>query len=121
VLFPEGSRPLVIDPSPYWRPPAFASAIVVADAPGFHGAGEETVEPLLHEVDFRQYLLQPLIFGAVTSSHVRTPAGATPSTRSARPSSRRHALPQPADPAGDRRSDAHVLDRAAPAGAASSA
>ncbi len=54
MLFPEGLPPLVIDPSPYWRPPAFASAIVVADALVFHGAGEEMVEPLLLEVDFPQ-------------------------------------------------------------------
>ncbi len=54
MLFYEGLPPLVIDPSPYWRPPAFASAIVVADALVFHGAGEEMVEPLLLEVDFPQ-------------------------------------------------------------------
>jgi hypothetical protein len=35
VLFDDDLPPLVIDLSPYWRPPAFASAVVVADAVAF--------------------------------------------------------------------------------------
>jgi uncharacterized protein (TIGR02569 family) len=39
VLFDAGLPPAVIDISPYWRPPSYAEAVVVADALCFHGAG----------------------------------------------------------------------------------
>ncbi|SHN44652.1 hypothetical protein [Cryptosporangium aurantiacum] len=38
VLFAEGRAPAIIDISPYWRPPAFAEGIVVADALCWHDA-----------------------------------------------------------------------------------
>lgn len=38
VLFAAGSLPAVIDISPYWRPPAYAEGIVLADALCWHGA-----------------------------------------------------------------------------------
>ncbi len=38
VLFAAGLAPGVIDISPYWRPPAYAEGIVVADALCWHGA-----------------------------------------------------------------------------------
>ncbi len=41
VLFAPGLPPAVIDFSPYWRPPAFAEAIVIGDAVLWHGAGRE--------------------------------------------------------------------------------
>jgi len=40
VLFAEDAPPAVIDLAPYWRPPAFASAIVVTDALVWEGADE---------------------------------------------------------------------------------
>lgn len=61
VLFDGDLPPLIIDLSPYWRPPAFASAVVIADALAFEGAGAEIVEPLLVNPDFPQYLLRALI------------------------------------------------------------
>jgi len=71
VLFHDDLPPLVIDLSPYWRPPAFASAIVVADALLFHGAGKDVIEPLLDDPAFPQYLLRALIFRAVTDHLAR--------------------------------------------------
>jgi uncharacterized protein (TIGR02569 family) len=38
VLFADGLPPAVIDLSPYWRPTAYASAIVAVDAVLWHGA-----------------------------------------------------------------------------------
>jgi hypothetical protein len=38
VLLAAGMAPAVIDISPYWRPPAYADGIVVADALCWHGA-----------------------------------------------------------------------------------
>lgn len=38
VLFAAGLPPAVIDISPYWRPPEYAEAIVVADALCWYGA-----------------------------------------------------------------------------------
>ncbi|WP_328471129.1 hypothetical protein OHA21_06430 [Actinoplanes sp. NBC_00393] len=37
VLFAPGLPPAVIDVSPYWRPPAYADGIVIADALCWHG------------------------------------------------------------------------------------
>jgi uncharacterized protein (TIGR02569 family) len=37
VLFADGLPPAIIDFSPYWRPTAFATAIVVGDLPCCHG------------------------------------------------------------------------------------
>jgi hypothetical protein len=38
VLFAPGQAPAIIDISPYWRPPAYAEGVVVADALCWHGA-----------------------------------------------------------------------------------
>lgn len=38
VLLADGLPPAIIDVSPYWRPPAYAEGIVVADALCWHGA-----------------------------------------------------------------------------------
>jgi uncharacterized protein (TIGR02569 family) len=66
VLFDDHLPPLVIDLSPYWRPPAFATAVVIADALAFEGAGEEVLEPYLDDPSFLQCLLRALIFRAVS-------------------------------------------------------
>jgi len=58
--------PAVIDFSPYWRPPAFASAIVVADALVWEGADERILDAVSYVADFDQYLLRALIYRAVT-------------------------------------------------------
>ena len=46
ILFAPGELPAVIDVSPYWRPPAYAEGIVVADALCWH----DTTPRLLDEV-----------------------------------------------------------------------
>ena len=45
ILFDDALAPAVIDVSLYWRPPAFASAIVVADALVWEGADETLLRP----------------------------------------------------------------------------
>ncbi len=71
VLFHPDLPPLVIDLSPYWRPPAFATAVVIADALVFEGARPDVVQPLLADPDFPQHLLRALVFRAVTDHLVR--------------------------------------------------
>jgi uncharacterized protein (TIGR02569 family) len=44
VLFAPGLRPVVIDVAPYWRPAAYAEAVVVADALCWHGADADLVD-----------------------------------------------------------------------------
>jgi hypothetical protein len=62
VLFHDDLPPAVIDFAPYYRPPQYASAIVVADALCWEGAPAELAEAV-----GRQYLLRALIYRAVTS------------------------------------------------------
>jgi aminoglycoside-2''-adenylyltransferase len=62
VLFHESLPPAIIDFAPYYRPPQYASAIVVADALCWEGGPAE----LADAVD-RPYLLRALIYRAVTS------------------------------------------------------
>lgn len=66
VLFADGLAPAVIDLSLYWRPPAFASAIVVGDALVWEGADASLAE----EVDV-QFLARALIYRAVTQHVAR--------------------------------------------------
>lgn len=65
VLFAEKLAPAVIDFSPFWRPPAYASAIVVADALVWEGADESLLAGVSHIPYFPQYLLRALIMRAV--------------------------------------------------------
>jgi uncharacterized protein (TIGR02569 family) len=61
VLFHDSLPPAVIDVSPFWRPPGYADAILVADAVAWHGAGDELVERLLHRQG-DQLLLRAVLF-----------------------------------------------------------
>lgn len=72
VLFAEGLPPAVIDFSPYWRPPAFATAIVVCDALVWEGANETLLDVVAHVRDFAQFLLRALIYRAVVDALFRT-------------------------------------------------
>nr|WP_241265746.1 TIGR02569 family protein [Streptomyces boncukensis] len=81
VLFAAGEAPAVIDFSPYWRPAAFAEAVVVADGllwfdvpPGMVTRGGTP--------DWQQLLIRALLFRLVAQSESagaavpgRTPAG----------------------------------------------
>jgi uncharacterized protein (TIGR02569 family) len=66
VLFHDRLPPGIIDFSAYWRPAAFASAIVVADALVWEGAGQGLVDAAGRTEDFGQYLARALIYRAVT-------------------------------------------------------
>lgn len=66
VLFDESLPPAIIDFAPYWRPAAFASAIVVADALVWEGADASILAAVSHIGDFGQYLLRAIIYRAVT-------------------------------------------------------
>jgi uncharacterized protein (TIGR02569 family) len=66
VLFDAQLPPAVIDFSPYWRPTAFASAVVVADALVWEGADHRILDTVADIEDFDQYLLRALIYRAVT-------------------------------------------------------
>lgn len=66
VLFHDDLPPLVIDVSPFWRPPVYATAIVVAGGLVYEGADADLLVPLGAEADFAQCLVRALIFRAVT-------------------------------------------------------
>jgi uncharacterized protein (TIGR02569 family) len=68
VLFADELPPAVIDFSPYWRPTAFASAIVVADALVWERASPSLVSEAQGVDAFGQYLARALIFRLVSAS-----------------------------------------------------
>jgi uncharacterized protein (TIGR02569 family) len=76
VLFADGLPPAVIDLSPYWRPPAYASAIVAVDAVLWHGADPT----LLSVVGNAQLLVRALLFRLLATPD---PAGAVDGYRRA--------------------------------------
>lgn len=65
VLFDSVQPPAIIDFSPYWRPTAYASAIVIADALVWEDADRQVLDAVTHIGDFGQYLVRALIFRAV--------------------------------------------------------
>jgi len=71
VLFAPGLAPAVIDFSPYWRPPAFASAVVVGDALAWEGADESLLVAVGHIASFPQFLLRALIYRIVVDALFR--------------------------------------------------
>lgn len=66
VLFADSMAPAVIDFSPYFRPVAFASAVIVGDALLWEDADASVLDAVAHIDDFPQYLLRALIYRAVT-------------------------------------------------------
>lgn len=74
VLFADGLPPAVIDLSPYWRPPAYASAIVAVDAVAWHGADPALLSQLAPDAAGTQLLARALLFRILTDED---PAGAT--------------------------------------------
>ena len=71
VLFAAGFPPAVIDFSPYWRPPGFASAIVVGDALVWEGADDSLLSAVAYVPDFPPLLLRALIYRAVVDALFR--------------------------------------------------
>ena len=71
VLFAPALPPAVIDFSPYWRPTAFASAVVVGDALAWEGADENLLGAVEDIADFPQFLLRALIYRIVVDALFR--------------------------------------------------
>lgn len=71
VLFADDLPPAVIDFSPYWRPPGFASAVVVGDALLWEGADESLLNAVRHVDRFPQLLLRALTYRAVVDALFR--------------------------------------------------
>jgi uncharacterized protein (TIGR02569 family) len=65
VLFADYLPPAVIDLSLYWRPPAFAAAVVLADALVWQGADESLLDSVADVHDIDQMLIRALIFRIV--------------------------------------------------------
>ncbi len=68
VLFADHLPPAIIDLSPYWRPPTFASAIVVADALVWEGADRSLPASIGHLDDFGQSLVRALLYRLVSAA-----------------------------------------------------
>jgi uncharacterized protein (TIGR02569 family) len=68
VLFSStpGVPPGIIDITPYWRPAAYAEAIIVADALFLHGKGREVIEELGTDSFRLQLLVRALYWRCVT-------------------------------------------------------
>ncbi len=71
VLFAKGLPPAIIDLSPYWRPPPFAAAVVVADALVWEGADVALVAQVGHIDRLEQYLVRALIYRTITDWIIR--------------------------------------------------
>jgi uncharacterized protein (TIGR02569 family) len=68
VLFAEDEAPAVIDFSPYWRPPAFAEAIVIADGLLWFDLPSNLLTGDGDHPDWSQMLVRALIFRLVAQS-----------------------------------------------------
>lgn len=66
VLFHPTLPPGIIDISPYWRPPLFATAVVIVDALMWEDASDAVLEILDGHQDAPQFLLRAAIFRLVT-------------------------------------------------------
>jgi uncharacterized protein (TIGR02569 family) len=65
VLFCQRLAPGIIDLSPYWRPPLFATAVIAVDAMVWEGADQSIRAILRGHPDAPQYLLRAAIFRVV--------------------------------------------------------
>lgn len=68
VLFEAGSAPAVIDWPPYWRPAAWASAVVAVDALCWWEADHGLLDRWARLPDWRQLLIRALVFRIATHS-----------------------------------------------------
>ncbi|WP_327350751.1 hypothetical protein [Streptomyces sp. NBC_01304] len=74
VLFVAGEVPAVIDFSPYWRPPVFAEAVVVADGLLWFDLPSDLLTAGSHHPDWPQMLIRALIFRLVAHSESAGPS-----------------------------------------------
>jgi uncharacterized protein (TIGR02569 family) len=65
VLFDQHNPPAIIDFSPYWRPPAYADAILAVDAALWHHAVDQLMTSAGHGRDFLQLLVRAALFRLV--------------------------------------------------------
>jgi uncharacterized protein (TIGR02569 family) len=72
VLFADGLPPAVIDWPVYWRPTVWASAVVVADALCWYGAGPDLVDRWAHLPGWRQMLIRALIYRILSDDRIQT-------------------------------------------------
>jgi len=73
ILFDDeaGLAPAVLDVSPYWRPAAYASAVLVADAVAFEGAPVALAATFLRRRDqAAQVLARAVVFRVVTAARI---------------------------------------------------
>lgn len=75
VLFAPGESPAIIDFSPFWRPVAYADAIVVVDGLLYHRVGLELIDSALPGPDGAQLLLRAVIFRLAASGLIVGPDG----------------------------------------------
>ncbi|WP_447035879.1 aminoglycoside phosphotransferase [Streptomyces sp. DSM 118878] len=75
VLFTADEVPVVIDFSPYWRPPVFAEAIVVADGLLWFDLPSGLLTGGSDHPDWQQMLIRALIFRLVAHSEHVGPSG----------------------------------------------
>jgi uncharacterized protein (TIGR02569 family) len=61
VLFADGEAPCVIDFSPYWRPAAFAQAVVIGDALSWAQADPSIIDLCADVPEFPQYLVRAVL------------------------------------------------------------
>ena len=66
VLFADGLPPAIIDWPAYWRPPAWAAAVVVTDALVWHHVPAEVIGRWAHLPSWDQMLLRALIYRIAT-------------------------------------------------------
>lgn len=79
VLFAGAAAPGITDLVPYWRPAAWASAVVVVDSLAWGGADEGLVDRWADLPEWPQMMLRATIFRlAVHALHPRSTAGALP-------------------------------------------
>lgn len=77
VLLHERLPPAIVDFSAYWRPPNYASAIIVADAMLWHEADSSVIDAAGHVADLPQMLLRALLFRLVTERRMVGPGPRT--------------------------------------------
>jgi uncharacterized protein (TIGR02569 family) len=79
VLFADGLAPAIIDVSPYWRPAAYADAIIAVDGLLWYGADPGLLTLAGTTPDFPQLLVRALIFRLVAhNEHARLSEGSSP-------------------------------------------
>ncbi|MFD7528855.1 aminoglycoside phosphotransferase [Streptomyces sp. NPDC059849] len=75
VLFAADETPAVIDFSPYWRPPVFAEAVVVADGLLWFDPPADLLTTGSDHPDWQQMLIRALIFRLVAYSEITGTSG----------------------------------------------